>query len=222
MRKLLLAIVGASAVLGSAAAETTADRWNLADIYPSVAAWNADAARLDAQIKELAACRGHMGDGATRFRQCLDLRADMTKRYYRMAAFSGEQVAEDTGNQASLELDQKADLLGNRLTEAAAFVDPEILHIGEERVAQLLAQEPALAIYRFPLDEILRQASHKLDEQSEALVANLLKSGGSDYPYELVKKAGVDLATPAPYQALVARMNSIMDEIEAILARQKK
>ena len=35
-----------------------------------------------------------------------------------------------------------------------------------------------------------------------------------------MKAAGVDLATPAPYQALVARMNSIMDEIEAILAKQ--
>ena len=51
---------------------------------------------------------------------------------------------------------------------------------------------------------------------------DLLKAGGSGYPYELVKKAGVDLASPAPYQALVASMNSIMDEIESILARQKK
>src|SRR4029079_5229638 len=33
---------------------------------------------------------------------------------------------------------------------------------------------------------------------------DLLKAGGSGYPYELVKKAGVDLATPAPYQALAA------------------
>ena len=49
----------------------------------------------------------------------------------------------------------------------------------------------------------------------------LLKAGGSDYPYDLVKAAGVDLATPAPYQALVARMNAIMDEIEAILAKRK-
>ena len=32
---------------------------------------------------------------------------------------------------------------------------------------------------------------------------DLLRAGGSDYPYELVKTAGVDLATPAPYQALV-------------------
>jgi len=50
---------------------------------------------------------------------------------------------------------------------------------------------------------------------------SLLRAGGSDYPYDLVKAAGVDLATPAPYRALVARMNSIMDEIEAILARRK-
>jgi len=50
---------------------------------------------------------------------------------------------------------------------------------------------------------------------------DLLRAGGSGYPYELVKKAGVDLGTAAPYRALVARMNSIMDEIEAIVARQK-
>ena len=45
----------------------------------------------------------------------------------------------------------------------------------------------------------------------------LLKAGGSDYAYDLVKRAGVDLATPAPYQSLIARMNKIMDEIEKIL-----
>ena len=50
----------------------------------------------------------------------------------------------------------------------------------------------------------------------------LLKAGGSDHPYELVKRAGVDLATPVPYRALTARMNSIMDQIEAILARQQR
>jgi len=50
----------------------------------------------------------------------------------------------------------------------------------------------------------------------------MLKAGGSANPYELVKKAGVDLATPAPYKALVTRMNSIMDQIEAILDKQKK
>ena len=49
----------------------------------------------------------------------------------------------------------------------------------------------------------------------------LLKDGGSDYPFELLKKAGVDLSTPEPYRALVNRMNAIMDQMEAILDKSK-
>jgi len=50
---------------------------------------------------------------------------------------------------------------------------------------------------------------------------DMLRAGGSDYPYELVKNAGVDLADAAPYRALAKRMDTIMDEIEAILARRR-
>ncbi|NCO69803.1 MAG: oligoendopeptidase F family protein, partial [Acidobacteria bacterium] len=48
----------------------------------------------------------------------------------------------------------------------------------------------------------------------------LLKAGGSQYPYELLRNAGVDLATPTPYRALIDRMNWTMDEIEKIIARR--
>jgi oligoendopeptidase F len=44
----------------------------------------------------------------------------------------------------------------------------------------------------------------------------MLKAGGSDYAYELYRRAGVDLGQPAPYQALIRRMERIMDEIEAL------
>jgi oligoendopeptidase F len=46
---------------------------------------------------------------------------------------------------------------------------------------------------------------------------DLLRAGGSDYPYELLKTAGVDMATPEPYRAIVARMDAIMDEMERLL-----
>ena len=48
----------------------------------------------------------------------------------------------------------------------------------------------------------------------------LLRAGGSDYPYELYKRAGVDMATPGPYRALAARMNRLLDEIEALEAEK--
>jgi oligoendopeptidase F len=51
---------------------------------------------------------------------------------------------------------------------------------------------------------------------ARARFLDMLRAGGSDYPYELYKKAGIDMATPAPYRALVARMNHLMDEIETL------
>lgn len=171
MRFRLALFIVVTAWLAPALAETPADRWNLAELYPSLAAWNADAAKLEAQIAEFAGCKGRLGDSALRFRQCLDLQADMTKRYYRLAVYSGEQLAEDTGSGPSLELDQRADILGSKLNEAEAFVDPEILRLGKDRVAQFLSEDRALAIYRFPVDRILRRAPHTLNDEGEAIVA---------------------------------------------------
>ncbi len=51
---------------------------------------------------------------------------------------------------------------------------------------------------------------------------NLLRAGGSDYPYKLLTAAGVDLATPEPYQAAVRKMNAIMDEMERLLAERDR
>lgn len=55
------------------------------------------------------------------------------------------------------------------------------------------------------------------NQQAQQDFINLLKAGGSDYPYQLMKNAGIDMATAAPYVALVERMNNIMDEMESIL-----
>ena len=58
------------------------------------------------------------------------------------------------------------------------------------------------------------------DEQARDDYLAVLSAGGSRYAYELLKEYGIDLVTDAPYDALIARMDRIMDEIEEILDRQ--
>jgi oligoendopeptidase F len=178
-----LALIAASLVI-PAWAEELADRWNLAELYPSIAAWSADAGRLEAEMAEFALCKGHLGDSPARFRQCLDLQADMTKRFARMYVYASELLAEDTGAAASLELLQKARVLDSRLDETGAFVKPEVLRIGKEGIARFIAADAALAIYRHPLDEILRAAPHTLDDPGESLLAQfglMRRAGASTY-----------------------------------------
>ncbi|MBE1298843.1 MAG: oligoendopeptidase F [Alteromonadaceae bacterium] len=46
---------------------------------------------------------------------------------------------------------------------------------------------------------------------------DFLKAGGNDYPVEILKDAGLDMSSDAPYNAVIDRMDAVMDEIEAIL-----
>ena len=65
----------------------------------------------------------------------------------------------------------------------------------------------------------------KIKEEGETGVENfktLLRAGGSDYPYDLLLRAGVDLAKPEPYRDVVVKMNEIMDEMERLLAERER
>lgn len=57
-------------------------------------------------------------------------------------------------------------------------------------------------------------------EQEREQYLDLLRAGGSGYPYQLLKDAGIDLASPEPYRALVDRMSEVLDEVEALLEEQ--
>lgn len=153
------------------AAENASDRWNLADLYPSVEAWRADGSNLEAQMSVLARCRGQLGRSAARLQGCLDALADLQKRHARIEVYAYEKLSEDTGVAASLELQQRAQVLATQLEEASAFVKPEILKLGRKRVESLVAGRDGLGIYRHMLDNILRAAPHTLDRPGEEIVA---------------------------------------------------
>ena len=68
---------------------------------------------------------------------------------------------------------------------------------------------------------IREEAKHGKTKARDAYLA-MLRSGGSRYPIDLLREAGVDMTTSAPFDAAMAEMNGIIDEMEAILARQQK
>jgi oligoendopeptidase F len=48
---------------------------------------------------------------------------------------------------------------------------------------------------------------------------SLLSAGGSGYPIDLLKKAGIDMTTTGPLEATMQRMNRVMDEAETVARR---
>src|SRR5262249_901559 len=58
MRRLVLSLAALFWITPAIAADSIEDRWNLAELYPSIQSWNADAAKLEAQIAEFGGCKG--------------------------------------------------------------------------------------------------------------------------------------------------------------------
>ncbi len=200
MQRFVTAFLACVATTASIAQERPQDRWNLGDLYTTPQAWNDDAARVEQQIAQLAACKGKLGESARRLKECFDAQSETYKRYLRMLVYAYELHSEDTSIPASLELRQRVTVLGSRITEATSFVSPEVLAVGAAKIDAFLAAEPGLATYRHPLREILRAAPHTLDAQGEALVASFALSRGAagsafetltnaDMPWPTVKLA---------------------------------
>lgn len=45
-----------------------------------------------------------------------------------------------------------------------------------------------------------------------------LKAGGSDYPVDVLKRAGVDMTTPEPFRAMLGKFEKTLDEMEKLIA----
>jgi hypothetical protein len=58
------------------------------------------------------------------------------------------------------------------------------------------------------------------DKGAAEKVLTFLSSGGSKYPIDLLKQAGVDMTTSAPFDNTMDAMNRTMDEIEKILDKK--
>jgi len=67
----------------------------------------------------------------------------------------------------------------------------------------------------------LAEAVFSGEEGAVQRYLDFISAGGSDYPIEILKQAGVDMTTSDPFRKTMAAMNRTMDEIEAILARQR-
>ncbi|HNB09913.1 MAG TPA: oligoendopeptidase F [bacterium] len=60
------------------------------------------------------------------------------------------------------------------------------------------------------------------DKTATQAYLNFLSSGGSKYPIELLKDAGVDMLSTQPIELTMKKMNRVMDEMEKILDRMNK
>ena len=170
---LLAAAAAAAPGLARAAAETALSTvWDLSDLYPSPAAWDADKVLVEKALPGILAYKGRLGESAAVLKAASQAISDANRRLARLFVYATLKGDEDLGVAVDQERRQTANSLNTKLNEATAWVNPEVLTVGAAKIRGFLAADPGLAPFRFGLEDTLRQAPHVLDDAGEQLLAS--------------------------------------------------
>jgi oligoendopeptidase F len=172
-------------------------KWNLADIYPSDAAWRAAKDKLSADIPSLEPFRGRLVSSSGTLADALDKLFTLNKELSRLASYASLLADQDTRDSQPQGLRQEMTQVASALGAQASFVDPEILKAGSPVIERFIASEPRLKRYRVFLGDIARRAAHTLTDGEEKILAdsrplaaspsgvyNILSN--ADFPYPTV------------------------------------
>ncbi len=146
------------------------DKWDLTHLFADVSKWQEDFAWLQREYPKLEQWKGRVGESAQTLAGLLEFEKALEQKMERVYHYASLQAAEDsTNNEYLARIGQVQNLL-TRISEAAAFVVPEILAIDDERFEKFLA-DPALKDWAIKLHKIRRMRSHVLSVPEERLLA---------------------------------------------------
>src|SRR5689334_14173637 len=154
-RRDLLTTAGAlavSAAAPAAGAQTAAsaappETWNLTELYPTATAWTAERDAVLKDLPTLAGYKGKLGTDAATLKTALRAMSDTQKRVARLNVYAGLIADSDTSAAAAQERRQLAIALYGQFSEAVAYVQPEVLAIGADKVAAFQKADKGLAAF---------------------------------------------------------------------------
>jgi len=184
------------------AADLTRDKvpvdetWNLADLYRDDAAWKQAKDACAKRIPELKKLETGFGKSAPDLLKALTAIDDARKELERVEIYANLKSDQDTRDAQTLALKQELDVVDSDFAAATAWLNPAVLKLGRAKIDEYLKQEKGLAVYRQPLDDMLRRAPHTLTPGEEKIIADSGLIADSAYNiYSILSNADIKFPT---------------------------
>jgi oligoendopeptidase F len=206
-------------------------KWDLTRIFESWSAWEHAVAELDALVDRFAKLQGSLAQSGDRLLEALTLRDDIGQIGYKVWYFASLWHDQDQRDNQVDARRQQVQILFAKAAQASSWFDPELLSIPLDTVRGWMQANPALAVYRFAIEDLYRQQEHVLDEKGERLLSlsSRLASAAND-SYSALSTADIQYPTVTlpggmqvtltygQYRALLATNRSQEDRAAAFQA----
>jgi oligoendopeptidase F len=145
--------------------------WRIEDLYPTMDAWSADRSVVRGLMGQLDARAKDWTTTPQRFRELYQLADSVNLIGGRLYAYAAHQSNVDLSNTTFRSMQGELQTMFAEFGARMAFRNDDILKVDEKKLRSFFANDPALAKYRFRVDEVLRARDHVLPKDQQSIVA---------------------------------------------------
>ena len=171
-------------------------KWRVEDVFASDQAWENAFAGLQKAVGMFEPYRGRLGKSAAVLLECFAKKDSIELIADNLYVYAYLKLDEDNRVSKYQEMGGRIGQLWSKLSEGMAFIQPEIIAVGEKKIMTFVDATPALGPYRHTLRDLFRQQQHILSAKEEALLAlaGPATSGAGDI-FNMLDNADIDYGT---------------------------
>ena len=147
--------------------------WDLANIFPTPADWEAKLANVKARLPEIRQYQGRLGEGPDALAGWLETYQDLMRDTHRVVMYAALDYSTDTNNQAAAARAAQGTSLASAVQAAVSFAEPEMMGLGFATLRAWLAESRRLAIYAHYIDNLERMSAHVRSAEVEELLGQV-------------------------------------------------
>jgi oligoendopeptidase F len=145
--------------------------WDATSIYATPDDWQAAIKKVFADVETIGKYEGKLGESASTLLEALQARDKLLVDTSQIGQWSMMYHVPDMNNQEAIAWSGQTQSLYGRVGAAIAFYEPEILTIGADRLAQMIAKEEGLRVYRHYFDKLESHRAHTRSAEVESVLA---------------------------------------------------
>lgn len=147
--------------------------WDLTDLFPTPADWEAALNSVAESITSVTMYRGRLGESGAVLLACLSAMEDLQRRALRVASYASLNQSADGTSPVNQAMAGRVAALQARIQAETSFIRAEVLALPDGALARLMAEEPGLADFRRFLQRMIDEKQHTLQPETERALAAL-------------------------------------------------
>jgi oligoendopeptidase F len=148
-------------------------KWDIEDMYPDADSWEDDLKQAMSLAEEYAGYQGKLTESSSTLLAAFKLRDKLWQKIERVYVYAHMKKDEDNRVEEAQSMNDKAGAAIAKISALTSFSTPELLEAEEGVLLGYVDEEPELEMYRFSIEDLLREKDHILSHAEENILAQM-------------------------------------------------